>query len=258
MSGLCEQSGLRILRRFRKAPRGGFFRGPGVFFAMRQQTTSQQRVNFYIDGFNFYHRLLGLLDAAGIDYRWLDYRKLCASLLKPNEVLGEVFFFTAIPRHFIKSDPEKIRRHKTVLSALKSRGVRVVEGVFRRKIEKMTDVAIASQMLADAYEDKFDICFLLSADSDFVPAIRAVRRRANKTVGLITPPRQGEVAQGPPMSQLRKSVSRSAKGAPMVRNLRFSDLNGCGLPPIIKSRGKTIRKPDEYAVFEHGAPRPVS
>ena len=257
MSGLCEQSGLRILRRFRKAPRGGLFRGPGGFFAMRQQI-SQQRVNFYIDGFNFYHRIRGFLDATGIDYRWLDYRKLCASLLKPNEVLGEVFFFTAIPRHFLRLDPEKVRRHAVVLSALKSRGVRIVEGVFRRRVEKMTDVAIASQMLADAYEDKFGACFLLSNDSDFVPAIQAVRRRANKTVGLITPPHQGEAAPMRQTNQLRESVSLSANNAPMVRNLRFSDLNGCGLPPIIKSRGKTIRKPDEYAVFEHGAPHPVS
>ena len=212
----------------------------------------QDRVNFYTDGFNFYHRIRDFLDATGLDYRWLDYPALCQSLLKPGEVLGEVFFFTAIPRHL---DAGKIARHQTVLAALKSRGARIVEGVFRRKVEKMTDVAIASQMLADAYENRFDSCFLLSNDSDFVPAVRAVRRRAKKTVGLVTPPHSGEITPMRPMNQLRESVSLSAGKAPLVRNLRFSDLNGCGLPPVIPLRnGQVIRKPDEYALFQNGPP----
>ena len=214
------------------------------------------RVNFYIDGFNFYHRIREFLDATGMDYRWLDYRALCESLLKPGEVLGEIFFFTAIPRHL---EPGKIARHQAVLAALKHRGLRVVEGVFRRKIEKMTDVAIASQMLADAYEDRFDACFLLSNDSDFVPAVRTVRRRAKKTVGVVTPPHQGEVVPMRPMNQLRESVSLSAGGAPMIRNLPFSNLNGLGLPPKIQLRGgKMLRKPEEYALFQNGPPpRPL-
>ena len=221
-------------------------RGPGDFFAMRK------RVNFYIDGFNFYHRIRDFLDAGGADYRWLDYRALCESLLGPGEVLGEVFFFTAVPRH---REREMTLRHNAFVSALKSRGVRVVEGVFRRAKEKMTDVAIAAQMVADAYEDGFDICFLLSGDSDFVPAVRAVRMRAKKTVGLVTPPHQRDIAPMRPMNQLRQSASLSAAKAPLVRNLRFSDLNGRGLPPTMKWRDKVIRKPDEYAAFHQGPPR---
>ena len=78
----------------------------------------RRKVNFYIDGFNFYHRLRDMLDSAlGLDYRWLDYRALCQSLLKPGEVLGDVFFFTAIPRHFLASETKNLlvlsllRRH---------------------------------------------------------------------------------------------------------------------------------------------------
>ena len=78
----------------------------------------RRKVNFYIDGFNFYHRLRDMLDSAlGLDYRWLDYRALCQSLLKPGEVLGDVFFFPAIPRHFLASETKNLlvlsllRRH---------------------------------------------------------------------------------------------------------------------------------------------------
>ena len=212
----------------------------------------RQRINFYIDGFNFYHRIRNFLDETEVDYRWLDYRALCESLLKPHETLGQVFFFTAVPRHL---DKRKVARHLTLLRALKSRGVRVVEGKFRYRKEKMTDVAIASQMLADAYEDRFDTCFLISSDSDFVPAVRMVQRRAHKRVGLIVPPHHGEMTSMHSTGELRKSVSVSAKKAPLVRSLKFTDLNGCGLPPVLLMQGgKRIRKPSEYALFHNGPP----
>lgn len=209
----------------------------------------RQRINFYTDGFNFYHRIRNFLDETGVDYRWLDYHALCESLLRPHETLGEVFFFTAIPHHL---DRAKIERHQTVLRALKSRGVQVVEGKFQDKKEKMTDVAIASQMLVDAYEDRFDTCFLISNDSDFVPAVRAVRRRANKRIGLIVPP---SVRPPSRANELRKSMSLSDAGTPLARNLKFSDLNGHGLPPDLPSRnGRIINKPDAYALFHNGPP----
>lgn len=211
-----------------------------------------ERINFYTDGFNFYHRIRDFLYKTGVDYRWLDYRALCGSLLKPHETLGEVFFFTAIPHHLERA---KIERHQTVLRALRSRGVQVVEGKFQDKKEKMTDVAIASQMLADAYEDRFDTCFLISNDSDFVPAVLMVQRRAHKRVGLIVPPHYGEMTSKHSTGELRKSVSDSAKGAPLVRSLKFTDLNGCGLPPVLLMQGgKKIRKPKEYALFHNGPP----
>ncbi len=37
--------------------------------------------------------------------------------------------------------------------------------------EKMTDVNIAVQLLVDAYDDKFDVALLLSADSDLTTPV---------------------------------------------------------------------------------------
>ena len=240
------KTGLRFVRRFRKAPRGGRKSASrGIFFAM------PKRVNFYIDGFNLYHRLREFLDATGLDYRWLDYRALCKSLLGPGEILGEIYYFTAVADFRGK---QSAARHRDFIQALKGRGVQVRLGVFKFGREKMTDVGIAAQMLADAYENRFESCFLLSSDTDFVPAILAVRQRAKKTVGLVIPPYQGEIVQRRRMTLLERCVSRSPRGAPMVVNLRFSQLNGLGLPPEIKRRDKTIRKPDAYADFQNGPP----
>lgn len=42
--------------------------------------------------------------------------------------------------------------------------------------EKMTDVNIATEMLTDAYEDQYDVAILVSADSDLIAPVQAVRR----------------------------------------------------------------------------------
>ena len=46
--------------------------------------------------------------------------------------------------------------------------------------EKAVDVMIATDMVSMAYQDKYDIAYLLSSDSDFVPAIETVRETDRK------------------------------------------------------------------------------
>lgn len=50
-------------------------------------------VNTYVDGFNLYHVLDRL---GGQCIKWLDHWKLAAAHLKPEERLGQVYFFTAV------------------------------------------------------------------------------------------------------------------------------------------------------------------
>jgi uncharacterized LabA/DUF88 family protein len=58
--------------------------------------------------------------------------------------------------------------------------------------EKKSDVNIATQMLQDAYENRFDIAYLVSGDSDFVPPIKAIcSMHPPKIVAVAFPPRQG-------------------------------------------------------------------
>lgn len=62
-------------------------------------------------------------------------------------------------------------------------------GVVRRSYEeKMTDVNIAVEMLGDAADDAFDTAILVSADSDLVGPVRAVRERYGKRVVVAFPP----------------------------------------------------------------------
>lgn len=154
------------------------------------------RASFYIDGFNLYHGIAAVNDDR---IKWLDLMSLCRSFLKPDDILGEVLFFTA----FNTWDKAKRERHVAYVTALQATGVKVHLGSFDRKpkfcwekggyckspAEKKTDVGIAVTLLGDGFEDRYDKAFLLSADSDHVPlAHRMKLSLPQKKLFLIAPP----------------------------------------------------------------------
>ncbi len=52
----------------------------------------------------------------------------------------------------------------------------------------MTDVNLSVEMLSDAFQNRFDTAFLLSADSDLSGTIETVRHLLKKRVVAIFPP----------------------------------------------------------------------
>jgi uncharacterized LabA/DUF88 family protein len=158
------------------------------------------RVIAYIDGFNLYH---GLRSKGWRKYYWLDLRALAASMLKPDQTLEGVRYFTTR----IKADGNNARdmqRQTTYLEALGTLpGLQVQFGHFLEKPkrchncgaqwmdyeEKMTDVNIAIQLLTDAFDNVFDVALVMSADSDLTPPVRQVRTRfPAKRVIVVQPP----------------------------------------------------------------------
>lgn len=160
--------------------------------------TKKERVVVYIDGFNLY---FGMLDA-GFDYcKWLNLKLLVSNLLPANQELIEVKYFTSR----VSNNPDKQKRQNTYLEALESTGVIIYYGNYQKDTieckkckniwpkfnEKMTDVNIATQILIDAYQDKYDMAMLISGDSDLVPPIRAVHEIfKNKRVFVAFPPKR--------------------------------------------------------------------
>ena len=57
------------------------------------------RVVAYVDGFNLY---FGLKEGYGRRYHWLDLQRLVADLLRPDQELREVQYFTAR----VRDEPE--------------------------------------------------------------------------------------------------------------------------------------------------------
>lgn len=139
-----------------------------------------ERVNFYIDGYNFYR---GLRDKNWKNYYWLDMVKFCSLFLKPHQELTEVNYFSAIPKGKAKQD-----RFDSFLTANKQNPKFALHlGKFMEKTitfgtrtiktyeEKQTDVHIAVKMIRDVVLDKCDTSILVSADSDLTPPIDFLR-----------------------------------------------------------------------------------
>ena len=202
----------------------------------------KERVVVYVDGFNLY---FGMKDA-GFDYcKWLNLVLLVENLLKPNQVLVQVKYFTSS----VSNDPEKQKRQITYIEALESVGVNIYYGnyqadkikckrcnnVWPKFNEKMTDVNIATQILIDAYQDRYDVAMLISGDSDLVPPITAVHEIfKNKRVFVAFPPKRPN-----------QSVAAVAKGSLTIGRKKLVDSQFALEVP--KKDGFILKKPKDWS-----------
>jgi uncharacterized LabA/DUF88 family protein len=155
------------------------------------------RVIAYIDGFNLYY---GLREKQWKQFYWLNLHAVSLHLLRPGQELVETKYFTSI----VAAPPDKHRRQAAFLEALGTLpelsihyGHYLADEVVCRQCghaytthhEKQTDVNIATEMLTDAFTDRFDAALLLSADSDLVGPIEKVRALfPQKRVIVVFPP----------------------------------------------------------------------
>ena len=160
----------------------------------------RRRVIAYIDGFNLY---FGLRSSGFRRFYWLDLPRLARSLLKEDQDLVWTHYFTTRIRvaKGNSSDAKRQTDYLDVLATLDSLSIhyghylpkplecRSCKQTWTAFEEKMTDVNIAVQLLADAYDNKFDVALLLSADSDLTTPVGFVRERfPGKTVVVAQPP----------------------------------------------------------------------
>lgn len=216
-----------------------------------------QRVSFYIDGFNVYHKIDEYQYKTGICYKWLNYKTLLSSYLRQNEILQDIYFFTAIDSH---REEDSIERHNKYITALENINLTVIPGkfvskpvkckvidcnhdgnkMFTKSEEKQTDVNLAINMVIDARNEKYDKCFLLSSDSDFIPALKKVRE-LNKIPGLILPPQDESLGiKMVNTSGLREACYDELNKRYIVVNLSFDRFVNHILPKEVKNIAKNI------------------
>jgi hypothetical protein len=201
----------------------------------------QQRVIVYVDGFNLYY---GMMEGGLERCKWLDLIRLATEFLKPSQQLIETNYFTSR----INGNPPAQKRQNTYIEALQATGVLVTFGQFQsvsekckacgndwfKQNEKMTDVNIATKMLSDAFQDRFDIAFLISGDTDLVPPIREIHRLfPKKSVTVLFPPKRQNTA-----------VAKQAKGSMIIGRKNLVDSQ---FPErVTKSDGYVLRRPVEW------------
>lgn len=175
------------------------------------------RAILFIDGNNWFHGLRKV-NADAYD---LDYRKLARELLKGRSLAEIRFYIGRVTgdrdrierqRNRIASlesqgvqviwgriqknviPPEKnpaLRKLRTILAEDGSRIPADIRGQLNELgnmsvadyVEKKVDVAIAVDLVRMAYEDQYDVAYLLSADADYVAAVKEVQRRGKTVFG---------------------------------------------------------------------------
>lgn len=167
------------------------------------------RTYIYIDGFNFYYRAV-----KNTPYKWLDFKQLFSYLLKPENEILSIKYFTA--RVTGKLDPDLPIRQETFLRALEKHipEISVYYGEFLshnvikplafpidkncfgkpvkfaniiKTEEKGSDVNLALHLLNDAWLDLYDCAVVVSNDSDLAESLRLIKTQHKKIIGLVTP-----------------------------------------------------------------------
>lgn len=199
----------------------------------------------YIDGFNLY---FGMKAKYGDKYLWLDIEALSESLIRPKDDLLTTKYFTSR----VTNNPPKEKRQRTYLDALLyGTHTEIFYGRFKviaNEIvchncghtsdlvnEKMTDVQIATQLLTDAFTDKFERAIIISGDTDLIPAIVAVKKHhPGKEIGVYFPPERH---------------SRELEGyADFHGIIGKTKLRESQLPPNIKKPdGYVLKRPDIWS-----------
>lgn len=210
------------------------------------QEQSKQKVIVYVDGFNFYY---GLKKYPWKKYYWLDIVKLMESFLKPNQELIAVKYFSARP-----TDVEKRKRQDAFFQANKENPkFKLILGKYLKKQiecfkchniihtyeEKESDVRIATQIVADAYQRNCDLAIIVSADSDMIPAVE-LAKEAKVNVFVYFPPHQ-----------FSSNLATMGSGAPIHMMRYESKFKKAVLPDNIKlSNGFDLSIPAEWKALQ--------
>lgn len=211
------------------------------------------RTYVYIDGFNLYYGAL-----KGTPYKWLDVKSLFRSILRPENDIVKIKYYTA--RVSARPEnPDAPTRQDFYLQALQAHipELEITEGHFIQKPvtmrlvhkmrfrssmyvkvlkseEKGSDVNLSVHLVNDAWNNSFDCAVVCSNDGDMAEAMRIVKRERHKSVVLVVP---GDPSVRPASVQLRRWASKTM-------HIPTPALAACQLPNPIP--GTSIHKPPSW------------
>lgn len=210
-----------------------------------QEQQATIRAAFYVDGFNLYH---AINDLGQPHLKWISYWKLANFLIpQRTQCLVGVTWCTA----FYPGDPKKKWRHEQLMGAQKCHSVTVACGHFvqedrecracdstwQHPTEKEGDINVALHLMCDAFADRFDHAYLISADSDQAATFKAFRREfPQKSITQVVPPGR----------KRSEHLHKLANGGTV--HLNTDHLERAVMPAVVfKPSVANTRRPNEYA-----------
>jgi uncharacterized LabA/DUF88 family protein len=212
-----------------------------------------ERVNFYIDGFNFYYGIKRLKerDPDWKLFYWLDLVKLFEHFIGENQVLQKVYYFTASPLREQKKQRQNIflrankllngNRFEVVKGKFYEKNIDcpLCKGYFVRPEEKRTDVNISVRMMGDCALDNADTLVLVCADSDLVPPLQFIKEHyPDKKIKVYFPPDNFS-------SDLYNFIKNNKGKVVKLENSkgRFSHSI---MPDVVSKDGQTVTIPEKW------------
>ena len=198
------------------------------------------RYYFYVDGLNVYHSINNKFYCK---YKWLNYWQLAKNILKKDDTLEGVSYFTTIARW--KKD--SAARHRQYIKVLRSTGVKDIQGRFMEKYirchicgkyyktreEKQTDVNIAVHMISDGINDLYDRAVVVSGDTDLIPIIEMIHKEfPDKEIGAMFP--------------IRRYHSSLEQVADFAITIKERHLRDSQFPEEVKVGDTIIKRPDSW------------
>ena len=206
------------------------------------------KVIAYIDGFNLYY---GLKESDWRRYLWLDLPTLAKSLIRPDQDLVKTKYFTSR----VVSPEGKKKRQSIYLEALNTHcgaSLQMYFGHYQSDpwtcnacgaiehvpSEKKTDVNIAVEIMMDAFDDAFDTALIVTADSDLIPPILAVKRLyPRKRIFVAFPPQRNSV-----------ELKREAHVSLTIGRAKFAQAQ---MPEVVtKKDGTKLSRPDKWTATQ--------
>jgi uncharacterized LabA/DUF88 family protein len=199
----------------------------------------------YIDAFNLYFGCI-----KNTPYKWLDLSKLCGILL-PQHQIERIKYFTARVKAYPNNLGAPLRQQVYLRALLTLPGLEIIYGHFLshrvrmplanpmagqsrtveviKTEEKGSDVNLATHLLHDAYQNRYECAVVISGDSDLLTAVQIVKNDLGKPVGVLNP---------------QKRTSRMlAKHATFYKHIRPGVLAASQFPEALSDEHGTFSKP---------------
>jgi len=140
------------------------------------------RTIILIDGSNFFFKLRDLKIKNLLNF---NFGKFATFLAGDNPIVQATYYVGAIHAGNDKKSKEMHADQQRLLSHLHKHGftyylgflLRSPDGVFK---EKGVDVKLATDLILGACQDKYDQAFVISSDSDLIPAIEGTQDLGKK------------------------------------------------------------------------------
>lgn len=141
------------------------------------------RAFVFIDGNNFYFKLKELSAQLNDDFHLInfDFYSFSRNLVGANNLIGVNYYIGALK--YQRGNPKSEQMYsdqQKLLAKLETQGVHttlghIIQHPDKSFHEKGVDVRLAVEMIRFARENKYDIAYVLSSDTDLVPAVEEVR-----------------------------------------------------------------------------------